>query len=172
MTDRLSTQRLLMRRPEPRDEAAYVAFYGSARRAETAPVVPADVARTRFKQTCAHWNDKGFGRFIVEEAATGDVLGMVGPHHPDDYPEAEICWHLWTDQAEGRGIAYEAAKAAQHHAFQALGWKTAVSYVYAENTRSIRLAEKLGARIDPDAPFPGAIGPHLVYRHPHPGGVS
>jgi RimJ/RimL family protein N-acetyltransferase len=62
----------------------------------------------------------------------------------------------------------EAAACARDHAFGVLGWKTAVSYIAPANTRSIRLAERLGAVRDPQAPrFPGEAEV-LVYRHPTP----
>ncbi len=66
---------------------------------------------------------------------------------------------------EGRGYAAEAARAARGYAYGTLGWKTAVSYVSAENHRSAALARRLGAREDLDAPSPGD---GLVFRHPAP----
>ena len=69
--------------------------------------------------------------------------------------------------AEGRGIAAEAARALRDWAYAAQGWTTLVSYIDPENARSIRLAERLGARLDPDAPHPDGR-PCLVYRHPGP----
>ena len=172
MSQYLTTERLVMRPPEPRDETAYVTFYGSDRRAVTTGRVPADVARTRFAGVCAHWQTKGFGRFIVEDALSGDTLGLIGPHHPEDYPEAELAWHLWTDTAEGKGIAHEAAEAARAHAYGALGFETIVSYIRPENIRSIKLAERLGAQRDEAADYPTHLGLHYAYRHPAPGGTS
>ena len=167
---RLTTERLTLRAPEPVDKAAYVAFYTSPRRARTGTLLTKDVARQRFAGDCAHWQAKGYGRFVVADRATGDILGMVGPHQPADYPEAEIAWHLWHDSAEGRGYAYEAARAAQTHAFSTLGWTTAVSYIDPANTRSIALAERLGCARDTTAAIPDIDGwqAALVYRHPGP----
>ncbi len=172
MTARLTTKRLVMRAPEPKDEDAYVAFYGSDRRAATGERVPADTARHRFAGVCDHWQVRGFGRFIVEDADTGDTLGLIGPHHPDDYPEAELAWHLWSGDAEGKGIAFEAVEAARTHVFDTLGFDTVVSYIRPENTRSIQLAERLGAQHDPDADYPRHLGLHHVYRHAALGGLS
>ena len=60
-----------------------------------------------------------------------------------------------------------AAAAARDHAFGALGWETAVSYIDPDNIRSVALAERLGARHDPEARGPGENS-CLVYRHPRP----
>lgn len=47
------------------------------------------------------------------------------------------------------------------------GIKTLVSYIDPANARSIALAERLGARHDPDAPLPEGETPEetIVYRH-------
>ncbi len=165
MTDFLQTQRLTLRAPERRDEAGYVAFYGSDRRAAVAPRVPADVAKGRFADVCEHWTKKGFGRFIVENTQTAEVLGMVGPQQPDDYPEPEISWHLWSEGAEGKGIALEAAQAVHKHTFGTLNFGTVVSYIHPRNIRSVMLAEKLGAKRDADAVYPDYLTDYHVYRH-------
>ena len=164
----LETDHLILRAPEPRDEQAYVAFYGSARRAATGVLVPPAIAAQRFQGVLQHWADKGYGRFIVQEKSDDTPVGLIGPHHPDDYPEQELSWHIWNDTAEGKGIAYEAARAARDYAFGVLLWDTAVSYVRPDNVRSAALAQKLGATLDELAPYPEAIDLHLVYRHPKP----
>ncbi len=170
MMTRLTTDRLLMRPPEAADAPDYIAFYGSARRAQDAPVLTSDQARARFARDRAHWQDKGFGRFVLIDRATEARLGMVGPHFPEDYPEAEIAWHLWNASTEGRGLAFEAACAARTHAFGPLGWTTAVSYIPPVNRRSIALAERLGCTRDDAAAIPTLAGweDTLVYRHTAP----
>ena len=102
-------------------------------------------------------------------ARKGDdtALGMVGPWFPAGWPERELGWTVWSDAAEGKGYAFEAAAAARDHAFGALGWETAVSYIDPDNIRSVALAERLGARHDPEARGPGENS-CLVYRHPRP----
>jgi RimJ/RimL family protein N-acetyltransferase len=94
---------------------------------------------------------------------------MTGPWFPEGWPEQEIGWSLWSAEAEGRGFALEAAQAARGYAYGDLGWPTAVSYIRPENRRSIALAQRLGAVLDPDAATPDDSD-DLVYRHPAPGG--
>ena len=79
----------------------------------------------------------------------------------------EIGWTIWSTEAEGKGIAAEAARAAIDFAFRDLGWPTAVSYIAPGNERSIALAKRLGAVQDTTAPRPGD-GSALVFRHPKP----
>ena len=64
---------------------------------------------------------------------------------------------LFLEDYEGEGYAYEAARSARNNAFNALSWPTLVSYIHPDNTRAIRLAEKLGAVRDEAADFGGCI---------------
>src|SRR5690606_24162515 len=94
-------------------------------------------------------------------------IGLVGGLQLDNWPEREIAWFLWQG-FEGQGYAAEAARAALDHVFDTLGWDTAVSYIGAGNARSIALAERLGARRDPEAATPDPSRPASVWRHPRP----
>ncbi len=98
--------------------------------------------------------------------ATGVFVGQVGLNGHPYFPETELGWMVLAS-GEGKGIAAEAASAVRDWAFQTLGLATLVSYIHRDNTRSIRLAERLGARYDPDAP-PCPYSNHIVYRHPEP----
>ena len=59
--------------------------------------------------------------------------------------EREVKWHIWPDADEGKGFAFEAARAVLGHVFGAMGWETAVSYIAHGNERSAALARRLGA---------------------------
>lgn len=168
MSPVIETERLRLRRPEPRDAGAMVRFLTSRRAAGIGGPHGAGRAWRSFAAELGHWDIHGFGMFAVTER-TGDdaALGLVGPWFPIDWPETEIGWMMF-EGAEGRGIAFEAARAAIDHAFGDLGWDTAVSYIAPDNARSIRLAERLGARRDPEAAVPDPDKPCLVYRHPRP----
>jgi len=112
-----------------------------------------------------HWDIRGWGQFTVVERATGALCGAIGPYFPEGWNEQEIGWFIW-EHAEGKGYAFEAAVASRRFAYETLGWTTAVSNIEAGNARSIRLAEKLGCTLDPDAM---KVDPaDLVYRHPGP----
>ena len=67
---------------------------------------------------------------------------------------------------EGKGIAFEAVQAARRYAYDVLAWDQPVSYIARDNARSMKLAERLGATLDPSAQHPFAHKDILVYRHP------
>jgi RimJ/RimL family protein N-acetyltransferase len=114
-----------------------------------------------------HWVHRGFGMFIFHAKGDPTPLGMTGPWFPEGWPEHELGWSVWNSAAEGKGFAFEAARAARDYAWRALGWTCAVSYIDPANDRSIALARRMGAVLDRDATAPGD-GEALVYRHPAP----
>lgn len=172
MSDRIFTERLVLRRPVAEDAAAYVAYYASDWRAMHGPVMPADRARRRFQSILDHWQANAYGRFVVELRERPGVLGLVGPHWPDSYPEAELTGQLWTPEAAGHGYGLEAFRAARSHAYGALGWTTAVTYVHVENARAVQLVRRLAARIDPTVHAPATLDGHDAWRHPSPEELS
>ena len=118
-----------------------------------------------FAAGVGHWHLMGFGLWTVTRIGDDRAIGRVGCIFAGGWPEREIGWTLY--EGEGDGLALEAAQAARDYAFGPMGWTTAVSYVHPENARSMRLAERLGAALDPEAePLPGTGC--LVYRHPAP----
>lgn len=168
MTDMLHTRRLVLRRPNAGDWPAARDFLMSDR--ATGIGGPLDLGRAwrSFAAEIGHWEILGHGMWAVTRHGEDRALGLIGPWCPADWPETEIGWMIFDPEIEGTGIAAEAARAAIGHAWSALGWDTVVSYVAPDNTRSIRLAERLGAVHDPDAPQPKPDQPCLVYRHPKP----
>lgn len=161
----LETERLVLRRPKPADIPAAIEFYMSERSQYAGGFVPKFRAWTNATALLGHWEVRGYGLWAVTEKGDDTALGFVGPYYPEGWPDTEIGWVLF-EQAEGRGIAAEAAKAALADARDRLGWSDIVSYIAPENTRSIKLAEKLNAVRDPNAAVPKPEDPCLVFRHP------
>lgn len=162
----LETERLVLRRPDDRDTEAAIAFLASDRARFVGGPLDLGQAWRAHAKMVGHWGLRGFGLFAVTEKSTGKTLGIAGPYYPGNWPEHELGWHIWDPAYEGKGIAYEAVLAARAWVYGTLGWKTAVSYIDPGNDRSIALAERLGARFDPDAARPDDTC--LVYRHPAP----
>ena len=160
MTDSIATKRLVLRRPVPEDWPAWHTFYISPRSNFVGGGSGSGQASFR-----------GWGVWILTRSGEDTALGAVGPWYPVGWPEREIGWMVWDESLEGTGLAREAALAARDDAYARLGWTTAVSYIDPDNARSRRLAERLGARIDPEAAHPGSE-PLLVYRHPMPGAAA
>jgi RimJ/RimL family protein N-acetyltransferase len=162
----INTERLTLRAPRLEDFEPYAAYFASARAELERGRRDRAGAWKEFSAVAGQWLLRGYGGFSIEDRANGGYLGEVGVFHEDSYPEPELGWMV-VAAAEGRGIAHEAALAARHWAYHALGLTTLVSYIDADNARSIRLAERLGATRDDDAPHPENER-CLVYRHPGP----
>jgi RimJ/RimL family protein N-acetyltransferase len=160
----LHTERLTLRMPGPQDVDVQAAFLASDRSRFVGGPMAAGPAWRALAYMIGHWTLRGFGMWVMTLKGSDRAIGLVGHYFPTEWPEREVGWHIWDPAAEGRGYAYEAAVAARNHAFDALGWSTAVSYINPANHRSIALAERLGAVRDAAAPVP-AIDPVLVYRH-------
>ncbi len=168
----LTTERLILRRPAPRDWDRFRPFLMSERSAGISG--PYDLSRA-WRIMCGelgHWTLLGYGMWSVTLRGDDRARGFVGPWTPSDWPETEIGWTIWDAADEGTGIASEAAKAAIDHAWRVLNWDTIVSYVSFDNVRSAALARKLGAVLDENAPQPHPDKPCQVFRHPRPEAAS
>ena len=170
MSVTLTTERLMLRQPEPRDEAAAAAFWASERSHLMGGPWEAEEFRREMDDVYAQWRKHGFSLFAVTLKGSDQAVGMIGPFFPGSHPEPELGWSLWDATLEGRGIAYEAACAARDWFFANTPYKTAVSYTDVDNFRSHRLCERLGGVVDADArsPYPPPI---RIYRHHAQGAV-
>ncbi len=163
----LSTDRLILRAPQASDWSAWRDFAMTDRSRFIGGPYPENLAWRAFCHFIGTWVARGYGSFVFTRKGSDAALGLTGPWHPIDWPEPEIGWTVWSPETEGKGYAFEAATAARSFAYASLGWTTAVSYIHPDNARSIALAQRLGARLDPEAATPGEA-PCLVYRHPAP----
>ena len=164
----LTTERLTLRAPAPQDAEAFVAFYGTARSKYVGGPMGARMAWNFFGTEIGHWAIRGFGMFTVTRKGDDTPLGIAGHWYPHGWPETELGWVLFDSATEGTGLAHEAAEACLDHAWTVLEWQETVSYIAPENHRSVALAERLGAKLDKNAPQPKPDKPCLVYRHPKP----
>ena len=162
----LTTERLTLRAPRLDDFEAFAAFRASERARFVGGPDDRAAAWQQFAAVAGQWALRGYGRWLVADRGTDAPLGVVGLHHPDDWPEAEIAWSV-SARGEGRGIAHEAARAARDHAYGTLGWTTAMSFVDPANLRSEALARRLGCTPDGVHDHP-RFGPLRVWRHPAP----
>jgi len=90
-----------------------------------------------------HWPLRGFGTWVVERRTDGAVLGRAGLWQPEGWPGLEVGW-MFARSAWGHGYATEAAHAAVDWAWTNLEDRQVISLIDRENTRSIRVAERLG----------------------------
>lgn len=162
----IETERLRLRLPKPSDLEAHYAFRASKRSIGVGG--PFDEASSfhHLESIVGQWQMRGYGRWMVADRATDEPYGVVGIYHPLEWPEPEIGWSIYQN-AEGRGIAHEAAIASRAYAYDTLGWTRIVSLIVDDNTRSIALAERLGCTMDGafDHPVYGKLN---IWVHPSP----
>lgn len=157
----LTTPRMTLRPATMADFEAYAACLATDRARYMDGPHDRRTAWNWFCNDRAQWELLGMGGLIMElqGQAIGQVAVCGGPH----YPEVELGWFLYDAAHEGKGLAFEAAAAMRDWALGPRGLDTVVSYVDPANTRSARLALRLGATLDPQAATPDDAPTH-VYR--------
>lgn len=92
-----------------------------------------------------HWQERGYGDWVVESRATGEVMGRCGLLYIRDTAETEIDFLLgkafW-----GQGYATEAARASLEYGFEEHLLEGVVGIVHPENLASQRVLGKLGMK--------------------------
>jgi [ribosomal protein S5]-alanine N-acetyltransferase len=146
----LETDRLILRGPQASDWPAFRDYRASARTAFTGGPLTEQKASEQFASFFGHWVMRGFGRLIAQDRATGRPVGHFGPMQWMDGAQVELTWSLWTAEAEGSGIATEAALAMAAWAFGVLGLTSARAEVHRDNTPSHAIARRLGGQVMPD----------------------
>lgn len=158
----LETERLILRGPQQDDLDAQAAFFTSERsNAFGGPSDRSDVWRALLRGA-GHWVIRGYGMWYIVDKQSGKTAGWAGIIHHIEWPEPELAWTVF-DDFEGKSIAYEAATAARDYAYDHQGFGPLISLIDPANTRSIKLAERLGASLEGEATVMG--GTNLVYRH-------
>jgi len=158
------TERLILRMPVAADFPDYAEFLASPRAQHMGGPYDRRGAWGLFCHDVAQWALFGHGALMIA-LPDGICVGQVGINHGPLFPEKELGWLIYAGH-EGQGYASEAAAALRDWAFERLGLETLVSYVDPRNSRSIAVAERLGAHLDASA---DRTDPEdLVYRHGRP----
>jgi RimJ/RimL family protein N-acetyltransferase len=158
----LATHRLILRPPVIGDFPAYAGLMASLRARWTGGPHGLKSAWGKFCHGIACWPLFGHGALMMDLRETGACVGLVDISHGPLFPEKELGWLLF-DGHEGQGYATEGAVALRDWARNALGLDGLVSYVDPNNAASIRVAHRLGATLDREAP--GQDPEDLVFRH-------
>jgi RimJ/RimL family protein N-acetyltransferase len=148
--DVVETERLLLRRWRAEDRAPFAAINADPevmRFIGTGRVLGRGLSDDLIDRFEREWEQSGFGLWAVQWRGGEELLGFCGltapAFLPGLLPAAEVGWRL-ARGAWGRGVATEAARAALAFGFGPLGMREIVAVVAPENTRSLRVAEKLG----------------------------
>ena len=172
----ITTDRLVLRIPEPDDAEALLEFVGDREALRWIGDGPGglDKAQAILERWIGRWERNGIGQFVVD--LDGELIGRVGLIVWDrrtwelsaydvarDDAQAELGWALVT-RAWGHGLATEAAKAVKDWWHATHGTERLVSLISPDNARSQRVAEKLGAVTEER--IETAFGPTDVWRYP------
>ena len=163
---KLESANLILRGPEIRDFEPIALFYADAPRAAGfGGSLKRDDAWRWFASNIGHWHIHGYGYFTIE-TKTGQIAGISGIWNPEGWPEPEVGWVVYPG-FEGRSIAYEAAVTARQWVYEKLSMTTLTSNIIPGNTRSIKLAKRMGAKYERSYINPN-MGEGMLYRHPGP----
>lgn len=161
MRTHLETDRLVLRLPRREDADAWSAATGDA---EVMRYIGGSdgAASQSIDRFLERWEANGFGQYAIERRDDGAFLGRLGLLVWDsrdwrrstlpeagDSGEVELGWALLRDHW-GRGYATEAAAAVRDATWTDLDPARLVSLIHPANARSIRVAERLGARFERD----------------------
>lgn len=146
----LQTERLVLRMLREDDFEQYAAMLADA---EVMRYLGDGQPRTRedawrqMAMILGHWQLRGYGLWAVEEEATGRLAGRVGFFNPEGWPGFELGWTL-AREFWGRGYATEGARRALRYAFDEMGREHVISLIRPGNGPSVRVAERLGERLE------------------------
>ncbi|MDG1368872.1 MAG: GNAT family N-acetyltransferase [Paracoccaceae bacterium] len=162
----LETDRLRLRAPHLDDWPVMCEFFASDRAKFVGGPMTAEQTWRGLATETGHWALRGFGRWALEEKATGKFIGNCGLWEPDGFPEMELGWDLMAG-ATGKGYATEAGAAARALAYNALGRTTVISMIAPGNDGSKAVATRLGAAFEKMFSHV-TFGDVEIWRHPTP----
>lgn len=171
----LRTKRLILRPWRTSDLAAFAAinadpevmqFYSHLLQRKESDALAEKIQR--------EFAERGYGYWAVEVPGVADFIGYIGLKYWDldmaFAPCIDMGWRLDSTHW-GKGYATEGARAVIQHGFETLGFSEIVAMATTENTRSIRLMERLGMTTDqvenfehPNLPQGHPLSWHVLYR--------
>ena len=107
-----------------------------------------------------HWQLLGYGHWAAEEKASKRLIGRMGFLNPQGWPGFEVGWIL-SREHWGKGFASEGARKMLDYAFTEMDRDHVISLIHPENSASIRVAEKMGEKVEGETELLGM--PVLIY---------
>ena len=152
----LETERLIMRmwRESDFEEYAELCADPEVMRYLGGKVFDRTEAWRQMASMIGHWYLRGYGIWAVEEKDSGRFVGRIGCINPEGWPAFEVGWTL-KREFWGKGYATEGARRSLEYAFNELDKPHVVSLIHADNHASIRVAERLGEKLEGTASVMG-----------------
>ncbi|RKH12109.1 N-acetyltransferase [Corallococcus sp. CA047B] len=151
--ERMTTERLLLRAVRDSDVEAVFVLHGDPetnRYSASGPMRSLDAARTQLGVWLDDWARTGIGYWVVERREEpGVAVGFGGLRHKVlDGQQVLNLAYRFAPNAWGSGYATELARAALELAREHLPQTPVVAVIHPENEASIRVATRLGMRLD------------------------
>ena len=115
-------------------------------------VLDRETARAHVETMLKHWQEHGFGMWVVTGRTDSTFMGECGIRWQEEGAEFELSYGL-SPQFRGRGLATEAARAVIDHARGTLKLERVVAIARSSNHVSHRILEKLGMELISRNPF-------------------
>jgi ribosomal-protein-alanine N-acetyltransferase len=127
--------------------------------------------RAFMEENLRHWQEHGYGLWVLHETAGGRFIGRAGIRHVElegGAREVELAYALMPE-FWGKGLATEVSRALVKIAFDDVGLDELVAFTLVDNRASRRVMEKIGMTYERD--FIHAGLPHVLYRIRRAGGA-
>lgn len=166
----LATPRLVLRQIAEDDLDAHMALLNTpAVMRWLGGVQPREVIAAKHAASRASFAAEGFGFMIMEERATGELVGHCGLRrvvHPlaPNPTDHEIGWLVREDRWR-MGYAFEAMRAVVDWGFTAIGAPLIVALTCEANVGSWRLMERLGMERRDDLDFTDPADPEKIIQY-------
>ena len=151
------TPRLILRQFKESDVESLLSFQSDPevmRFSIKGPATREDI-QTKYLPSCwKRYSRDGLGQWAVVRKSDGICVGECGicAQEVDGERAFEISYRMRRD-CWGIGLATEAAQACRDYGFKQAGLRRLISIIEAENTASIRVAEKIGMTLEKRASF-------------------
>lgn len=154
----LETERLLLRYQTHTDIEFLVALWSDPKVVEYVGGVREEgFLKNEFTQTAMNPFAEKYDLWVVCDKHTGKPIGHCGYIDKEIDGETEYELNYMIDaSAWGNGYATEIALALKDYAFDTLGLHRIVAIILPENTASLRVAQKIGMRVDKEIMRPDA----------------
>jgi len=144
------TERLLLCRPTPADAEAHFAIHSDPATNVHLPQGRRTDPRSseaQLREWAQHWQTEGYGYWTVRDLADCSVLGFGGIRPTPGRGYLNLGYRF-RPSAWGNGYATEVGLAAVHLAARVAPGLPVVALIQPANTPSIRVAERIGLRLD------------------------
>ncbi len=160
------TERLTLRPVEESDAKALLEVFGDPEVMQFGDGPQTiDWVRSWIEETRQDYDLRGFGSWVLALRDRPEAIGYCGlTWFPDinGVPETEIGYRLARDHWN-RGFGTEAAMTVRDLAVKQFALSRLIALIDPDNSRSLRVAEKLGMTHDGSALLEGYSHPDLVY---------